>query len=113
MCKLGATEQCNGIKWGRAAEKILKSIKTSTITATNGHHGSHGSHFSFGKKAFCGKVGSSSVSQYAVKKSNVITSNIIEELFSNEVGYGVDNITKYLPIVKELISPVIDVAYEM
>ena len=27
--------------------------------------------------------------------------------------YGVDNIAKHLPIVKELISPMIDVAYEI
>ena len=113
VCKVGANEQCNGIKWGNAEEKILKSVKNSTITATNSHHGSHGGHYSFGNKAFYGKVGSSSVSQYAVKKSNDISAKVLEELFSNEVRYGVNNIAKHIPIVKELISPVLDVAYEM
>ena len=113
VCKLGATEQCNGIKWGHAEEKILKSIKTNTITATNRHHGSHGGYFLFGNKAFYGKVGSSSVSQYAVKASKNRTVDIIEELFSSEVSYVIDNVAKNISIVKELISPVVDVAYEM
>ena len=113
VCKLGAPEKSIGIQWGHAEEKILKSVKSSTITATNRHHGSHGGYFSFGNKAFYGKVGLSSVSQYVDKKSNNKTANILEELFSNEVRYGVDNIARHIPIVKELISPVVDVAYKM
>ena len=48
-----------------------------------------------------------------VKELNNKTSNILEELLSNEVRYGVDNIAKHIPIVMELISPVVDVVYEM
>mgnify|MGYP004177150321 CR=1 FL=1 len=57
VCKLGAPEKSNGMKWGLPEEKILKSVKSSTITATNRHHGSHGGHFSFGNKAFMARWG--------------------------------------------------------
>ena len=46
----------------------MSTIKGNTIIKYNNHHGSQGEYFPVRNTAFYGKVASSSVSQYAIKK---------------------------------------------
>ena len=75
MCKLGEKDNCTGKEWGRDDHVLFKKIKVSTNSASHKHHGSIGDYYCFGNKALYGKVGTSSVSQYALKRVQDIVMN--------------------------------------
>ena len=110
-------DECTEVSWGLQQKKILKKIKNNTINKTNNHNQSEGLYFSFGNKAFYGRVGNSSVSQYAIKGSdneeNVNLANYMVKLISNEITNGMNNVAKLVPNIDQLTSAVIDTANRM
>ena len=116
MCKLPENSATKCKRWGKNDHEILKKIKVSTNSKTHQHHGSGGFHYSFGNKAFYGKINNSSVSQYALKKNTDVNIGLQEKMekeFSEDIRYGISNLSKHLPNIKHLISPVLDIAFQM
>ena len=101
---------------GQRRSYYVEKIKISTNSASHKYHGSVGDYYCFGNKSFYGKVATSSVSQYALKNNNSETKEWgkgTEKQFSLEIRYGIQNLSKHIPNIKQLISPVLDVAYKM
>ena len=95
----------------------VKSCKPN-VMATYDHHGSNGSCFSFGNKPLYGKVSDKSVGIYTTKNSKsesrqiVINDNAkyVEEMCCDVIVHAVLSLSKIIPDLKYLLSPIIDTA---
>ena len=95
----------------------VKSCKPN-VMATYDHHGSNGSCFSFGNKPLYGKVSDKSVGIYTTKNSKsesrqiVINDNAkyVEEMCCDVIVHAVISLSKIIPDLKYLLSPIIDTA---
>lgn len=105
-------EHYNKLKYSK--NNILASSKSK-------HFNSTGQYYSFGNKGNFGMIGTSSVGIYCSKSYKNIKSNEkakkyakeMEDIAGNEVKVAVKNIGCIIPNVHKLISPVVDVAYDM
>ena len=58
-------DDCSQTIWGKIHVDLIKSCESSALSSVkNDRHGSTGSYYSFGNKAFYGKIGNSSIDQY-------------------------------------------------
>ena len=62
-------------------------------------------------------VGNFSVSQYTVKKGNEVNQkskhDYIEHLFVHDIRYGIENLLQHIPLLPELIPPMLQTAHTM
>ena len=76
-----------------------------------------GLYYSFGLKGNFGKVGDSSISQYAIKNGKSIeqqlNSAIIEEMLHRELCDGVNTLERIIPRIRNAISPLIGCAHKL
>ena len=106
-----------GIAWGEKHASFIKEIKSNTAVGAFQHNASRGNYYSFGNKGNFALIDDSSVSQYAIKKSNLITKElnnaVIEDLAANEMMIGIRSLELVIPSIRLSISPVIDTAFGM
>ena len=96
----------------------IKSCK-STILSSSSHHGSVGYYASFGNKGSFDKTTHTSVRQYVKKRNkNPIKQSCINETAKSykecigiEINSSVASISKFIPNIRTLISPVIETAF--
>ena len=108
-----------GWEFNRGLVKALTTSKQNIITKKKNHNGSEGKYFSYGNKANFEIINHSSVSQYAYKlfkddeKSTAshLKNNAIECICSHELGVAMDSLSGRLHNLRDLISPILDVAY--
>ena len=112
----------NGINWNDEAAAKLKFAKNNVLMSSKGKHfDSTGEYYSFGNKGNFGMVNNSSIGIYCSKlyrnienqkKAKVIAEEM-EKLSATEVGYGVMKLSAIIPNIHKLLSPVVDVAFNM
>ena len=99
----------------------LKKCKPNIMNGNlkNKHFGSSGSYFAFSNKGFYGmKDNVSSISQYAIKKSKNIkvqeviklTSEKMEQIASSQIKVAIKDLSRLIPNIRKLISPVLQQA---
>ena len=106
--------------WDYKDTQLLRSCKPNILVSSK-HHGSTGYYSSFGNKASYDKVVDSSVGQYAIKKNvnenkqEVIlqNANIFEARASKEIDRSVNDLSKVVPLIRYILSPVIQSAYNL
>ena len=104
------------IEWSSKHRNLMKKHKKSVITSESKHHGSAGEYYSYGNKANFGKVELSSVAQYASRTIGIdshLNGLCIEELSVMEMQMGINQLQKYIPILPQLISPLIAIAFRL
>jgi hypothetical protein len=107
-------------KWNDDDFKRIKSCKPNIIQSSS-HHQSSGYYASFGNKGSFEKAVSSSVGQYTCKKSSSLTKQLqinneatyYERVTSLEIKRAVDSFATVIPTIRSVISPVIEVAFDM
>ena len=116
------SEIINGteVKWGNDFIKDLECCKKDLLPTYN-HHGTHGKCYSFGNKPMYGMVNDVSVGLYTHKKSKKeYRQKIIDEKLSNIedqaallINSGVKELSKVIPEMSSLLSPILNTAYEI
>ena len=99
--------------WNATHHEIMSKHKSTVITSDKKHHGSLGKYYSYGNKANFGQKNLSSIGQYASKKTNLdshLHGLCIEELSQNEMEISVEQLSKHLPLLKKLLSPIVSMA---
>ena len=95
---------------------MMKRHKNNTVKGKTNHHNSSGLYFSYGNRANFGLINNSSVSQYLNRKTNTgdhFNGKLLEELSQEEQRIGISSIARRIPIIRRLISPIIQAAYEL
>ena len=112
----------NKTNWSKSDLSILRRCKPNIIKKNGSNHfDSRGYIYSFGNKAYYGKIHESSISSYTTKKSgdiekqkNIVDmSHNIELKCAVEIKDGVSQLSQILPNIRKLISPALRVAYDM
>ena len=108
--------------WNDEAAAKLKFAKNNVLMSSKGKHfDSTGEYYSFGNKGNFGMVNNSSVGIYCSKlykniekqKKATIIADQMEKSSATEVGYGVMKLSAIIPNIHKLLSPVVDVAFDM
>jgi hypothetical protein len=107
-------------KWDDNDYKRIKSCKPNILQSSS-HHESSGYYASFGNKGSFDKAVTSSVGQYASKKSSTLSKQIhinkeasyYERMTSIELKRAVDAFATVIPTIRSVIAPVLEVTYEM
>ena len=110
----------NNVVWDNSLYDRLKRCKPDVLKSYD-HHGSQGSCFSFGNKPYYKIVNNSSVGVYSVlKRENKETQRKIdkeakemEHICSITITDAIQALGRILPQIRNLISPVLDVAHLM
>ena len=118
--KLKPQDINQGKTWGYNDFVMARSCKPNVIAGNGTHFDSSGYNYSFGNKANYAIINNSSISQYACKKSttslksNICTlnANRYEEYCATELKNGVNALSRVIPRLKHLISPIIEVAHD-
>ena len=124
LCVMGNKNKgdISEVCWNDEAATKLKYSKNNILKSSKAKHfDSTGEYYSFGNKGNFGMVDNSSVGIYASKSytkssSNLKAKSIADEMESssaNEVGYAVKNLSGVVPNLHKLLSPVVDVAFNM
>ena len=109
-------------EWDQIHHDKLRSCRNNiVVNGKSNHFNSTGYGYSFGNKGFYGMINNSSVSTYAHKKykntekmeDSIFLSRIIDNMTAIEVNYAVTTMKQVLPNIVNLISPVLDVAYNL
>ena len=106
--------------WGYNDFVLARSCKPNVIAGSGIHFDSSGFNYSFGNKANFAIINNSSISQYVCKKSTTTSkSNIcklnadrLELSCATELKNGITVLSRIIPRLKVLISPIIKVAYD-
>ena len=107
-------------EWNESVFKAIKTSKNNVITKKNNHNGSSGYYYSYGNRSNFGMIDGSSVRQYSHKKfkddvkttkAHVIDS-LVDKISSHELGAGIDSLSRRIHNLKDIISPIIDAAYQ-
>ena len=106
--------------WTANQVKDLKHCKKNICTAQNAHHGSKGYYASFGMKANYAIVNQSSLAKYTVinnknlklQKEIILKAEYLENLLAEELLTSTLSFKKYLRNITDLLSPVINEAFE-
>ena len=110
------------IEWGRLIREMASMSKPNIMASPSmSHNESDGWYYSFGNRGAFQKINNSSVSQYSVKKSTnhdkqeeiKETATAIEKIISVELKCALNTISTILPNIQMLISPVLDVGYDL
>ena len=104
------TEYAGILEWNKDHHIIMHKHKKPLFDSDSKHHGSTGKYYSYGNKGNFGMVGLSSVGQYANRDSNHLSyykGKCIEEISQMEMQCGIANLSRYLPVLPKLISPII------
>ena len=107
-------------EWNQDDFKRIKKCKPNILQSSN-HHQSSGFYASFGNKGSFAKALSSSVGQYATKKTSTLAKQLIinneasyyERMTSNEITRSVNNFATVIPTIRSVISPVIETTFEL
>ena len=107
--------------WEPLHVSTLKKVKPNINSSKNAHCVSSGYYASFGNKSNYAIVNTSSVAQYANKKSSSVSKQSIldkdalplDNMISLELDNSLKSFGKYLRHINNLLSPVIDVAYKL
>ena len=103
--------------WCEKHGEAIKECKSSVISSNNSHHGSLGKYFSFGNSAIYKTVNKSSVGQYTTKRGLTVVqkvkSHVIEDLVLKELKDGIESLGSVIPLLKEYIAPVFQIAHEL
>ena len=108
-----------GWSWGKQHYDLVCKCKHNLIGGSTSHFGSEGKYYSFGSKGNYGMRNESSVGQYTNRQykdaSKMLMSNVnaigLEEMVARELEVGIEGIEKIAPNIRNLIAPVINVAY--
>lgn len=108
------------MKWNDLIRKKIITCKPNILVVYD-HHGSSGECYAFGNKPHYGMVEKSSISTYVNKRSKVARRTLriecdadeIEEMCASQIAMALDNISKVIPEIQSLMSPVIDSAIDM
>ena len=115
MVTLNRTD--NGVvEWNRHHHGTMKKYKSNIIMGSNTHHGSSGYYYAYGNKTNHGMLGKSSISSYTSKKCKMqsqLRGACITELSQMELELGINELSKRLPILPSIISPIVTVAHKM
>ena len=104
------------LKWDESHHNLMRKHKKNIINSEGQHHGSTGKIYSYGNTANFGLVGKSSITHYANRKCNRLSHYkglCLEELSQMEMQCGIANLSNYIPLLPKLISPIIDVAFNL
>ena len=107
--------------WGEEEIHTLTQWKPNIVTKTTQHFGSSGLIYSFGNRGNFGMIDNSSITTYANRKfknkakhSNAqIDADRMEYLCADEVRNAVASISKLVPNISMLLSPIIRKAFDM
>jgi hypothetical protein len=110
----------NNHVWSPEDTLRLKKCKPNILVTSN-HHGSTGYYTSFGNKASYDKAIDSSIGQYVSKKNSCVQKQhlidqdciLFEQRASNEVERSVKDLSKIVPLVRNILSPIIKSAYKL
>ena len=119
-CVLDTKKFNQSSPWQSADFTKLKSCKPNILSSSS-HHGSVGYYASFGNKGSFDKTTHTSVGQYVKKRSNNpikqssinATANSYEKRIDVQINSSVASISKFIPNIKTLISPVLETAFEI
>jgi hypothetical protein len=97
----------------------VKKCKPNIIQSCN-HHNSTGYYASFGNKGSYDKATFSSVGQYCTKKKSKLSDQITvnqqatmyEQYCADEISRSVNALSSYLPNIRSIVAPVLQVAFE-
>ena len=107
----------NGVvEWNRHHHEMIKKYKSHIITGSNQHHASSGYYYTYGNKDNYGMLGKSSISSYSTKKCEIqsqLRGACITEMSQMDLELGIKELSKYLPTLPSIISPIVTVAHEM
>ena len=110
-------KQNKGImEWNLNHQKLMGKYKSTVITSDGLHHGSKGNYCSYGNEANYGMIDLSSVSQYGHKKCSKLSQLkglCIEELSQMEMQCGIKELSRHIPILPSVISPIVTTAHDM
>ena len=108
--------------WNVEDLKRIKKCKPNILNSNN-HHKSSGYYASFGNKGSFEKTNDvdSSVGQYVTKKNTSLAKQIIinndatlyEKLTADEISRCVNDFKTFIPNIKSIIAPVLDVSYDL
>ena len=113
ICSLRLTnEEPN---WDNSIRTLAKKCKPNILKGYD-HHGSSGECYAFGNKPHYGMVEKVSVSVFVNKTSKVkklatqiqTDADHIEHMRSKRIAIAVENLSKYIPEIRSLTSPIID-----
>ena len=121
LCIITLNYQKNktGWSWGKQHYDLVRKSKHDLMGGSASHFGSEGKYYSFGNKGNYGMKNDSSVGQYTNRQykdaSKMLMSNVnaigLEEMVARELEAGIEGIAKIAPNIRNLIAPVINVAY--
>ena len=105
------------IVWSDDIHDIVHKCKENQLKSYD-HHASKGYVYSFGNKPLYGRKQNSSVGVYTNRKNtNVLkqesidaTAAAVEELCSSSISYGIEVLSRVVPEIGHLLSPIVDVA---
>ena len=112
----------NGIFWNKSIHQQLMQCKPNIITKGGSNHfDSRGYIYSFGNKGSYGMINNSSVDMYATRKfkdklkmeQTIESANDINNKCATAITEGISCLKKIIPNISNLISPIIQVAYNM
>lgn len=106
--------------WSIDDYNMIKKSKPN-ILSSNNHYNSKGFYASFGNKGSFEKNTNSSVGQYANKRSTSVIkqyhidaiANVYDRHIAEDISSSTNVLSKYLPKIKSIISPIIRTAYEL
>ena len=106
--------------WSIDDSRIIKKSKPN-ILASNTHHNSKGFYASFGNKGSFDKCIHSSVGQYSNKRSSSTQkqlqinyfANTYERYVADEISISTKDLSKVLPKITSIISPIVSTAFEL
>ena len=106
-------------KWTDDNVIALKQCKTNICKGKTSHFNSKGYYASFGNKANYAIIDNSSISQYSTKKSSnklkqVLvndSAHLFEYLSASEIDRSIISFARYLRKIPELLSPVVNEAF--
>ena len=117
LAKLKKKKDNESMLWCDKHGEAVKECKNSVISAKKSHHGSLGDYFSFGNSAVYKTVSNSSVGQYQMKRDlsivQKVKSRVIQDLVSKELKDGIESLGNVIPLMKEYIAPVFNIAHEL
>ena len=106
--------------WSIDDYNMIKKSKPN-ILSSNTHFNSKGFYVSFGNKGSFEKNAQTSVGQYANKRTSSATKQFLIDTIANkyeghiadDISRSTNDLSKYLPKIKSIISPIIATAYEL
>ena len=117
LAKLKKRKLNESMLWCEKHGEAVKECKNSVISSNNSHHGSLDKYFSFGNSAAYKTVNKSTVGQYHMKRgllaNQKVKSQVIQDLVCKELKEGIESLGNVIPLFKEYIAPVFNIAHDL